>query len=65
MLTINPAKRISPSEALAHPYLDALHDETDEPIYNESMDFAFETDPNVKIEELRSLILEEVNFYNK
>lgn len=53
MLAVNPLKRISPSEALAHPYLEALHDESDEPIYDENMDFEFETDPNVKIEDLR------------
>lgn len=32
MLTYNPTQRITAEEALAHPYLSELHDETDEPV---------------------------------
>ncbi|GJR38526.1 mitogen-activated protein kinase 3 [Tanacetum coccineum] len=32
MLTFDPAKRITVEEALAHPYLERLHDDDDEPI---------------------------------
>lgn len=32
MLVFHPEKRISVEEALAHPWLAALHDETDEPV---------------------------------
>ncbi|MCO5560894.1 hypothetical protein L7F22_014514 [Adiantum nelumboides] len=42
MLTYNPAERITAEEALAHPYLSSLHDETDEPVcprpFNFNMD---------------------------
>lgn len=33
MLIIDPRKRISAEECLKHPYLEALHEEADEPVY--------------------------------
>jgi len=33
LLTFNPHKRISAAEALKHPFLQAYHDENDEPVY--------------------------------
>jgi serine/threonine protein kinase len=44
MLEINPAKRITAEEALAHPYLESLHDETDEPKFEGNINFDFEYD---------------------
>ena len=32
LLLFNPRERITVDEALAHPYLDALHDADDEPV---------------------------------
>ena len=42
MLEVNPAKRITAKEALAHPYLKSLHDPADEPEFKGEADFKFE-----------------------
>lgn len=63
MLEINPNKRITAEEALAHPYLESLHDEADEPKFNGNINFEFENDQNIKLETLREMILQEVNYY--
>ena len=63
MLIINPAKRITAEEALKHPYLESLHDDADEPVFKGELDFNFEFDPNITLDELRELILEEINYY--
>lgn len=47
MLDLNPSKRITVEEALKHPYLTGLHDESDEPVYEGHMDFTFEKDKNM------------------
>lgn len=39
MLVFDPFKRISVEDALAHPWLAALHDETDEPVAEEPFSF--------------------------
>ena len=44
MLEINPNKRITAEEALAHPYLESLHDEADEPKFSGNINFEFEND---------------------
>jgi len=59
MLVFDPAKRITVEEALAHPYLDLLHDETDEPSAEEIFEFPFETD-SVNESGVRELIFKEV-----
>ena len=48
MLTFDPEKRITVGEALAHPYLAALHDPTDEPEAPGVFDFEFERVPMTK-----------------
>ncbi len=42
MLEVNPSKRITAKEALAHPYLKSLHDPSDEPEFKGEADFKFE-----------------------
>lgn len=42
MLELNPKRRITPLEALAHPYLAEFHDPNDEPTFTGSIDFSFE-----------------------
>jgi len=42
MLQFNPAKRIDVKAALAHPYLESLHNPDDEPECKEEFDFSFE-----------------------
>ena len=42
MITFSPFKRISVENALKHPYLASLHDPSDEPIANSTVDFTNE-----------------------
>lgn len=42
MLTFDPKRRITVEEALAHPYLERLHDTADEPVCPEPFSFEFE-----------------------
>lgn len=63
MLIINPSKRITAEEALKHPYFESLHDENDEPVFDGELDFKFEHDTKVTLDELRENILEEINYY--
>ena len=44
MLTLNPKKRIMVADALAHPYLAAYHDITDEPVAKKKFDWSFSDD---------------------
>jgi len=44
MLVFDPAKRITVEEALAHPYLNSLHDVNDEPSASSVFEFDFETE---------------------
>ncbi|KAF7321518.1 Mitogen-activated protein kinase [Mycena kentingensis (nom. inval.)] len=59
MLCFDPAKRITCEEALAHPYFQAWHDPSDEPVCQEVFDFSFEEEDS--IEGMKKLIVEEVN----
>ena len=64
MLTFDPLKRITVEEALAHPYLSALHYEEDEPTTNvvSAYDFDFEL-YDLEKEDYKQLIYEEVMLY--
>ena len=42
MLTFNPNKRITVTEALQHPYLSQYYDPEDEPVASEPFDFHME-----------------------
>ena len=52
MLDLNPNQRITVDEALEHPFLASLHDEEDEPVFNGSFDFSFETDTALDLPKL-------------
>ena len=41
MLCFDPQKRVTAEEALAHPFLEAFHDESDEPIAAAPFDWVF------------------------
>ena len=41
MLVFDPKKRITATDALAHPYLAPYHDPTDEPVAEEKFDWSF------------------------
>ena len=63
MLEINPSKRITAEEALKHPYLESFHDDNDEPKFEGNINFDFESDSTITVENLKILILEEVNHF--
>lgn len=63
-LEFNPDKRITVEEALAHPYLKALHDPNDEPAFDKQVDFSFEK-ANLSLAELKRMVLEDINIVNK
>lgn len=65
MLYIDPRKRYSAEECLNHPYFENLHEEADEPVFEGEIDFSFENDSKLKLDEIRGYILEEVNYYKK
>ncbi|KAH8680557.1 mitogen-activated protein kinase SLT2/MPK1-like protein [Xylariales sp. PMI_506] len=58
MLAFDPASRISVEAALQHPYLQAWHDETDEPDCPTPFNFDFEVIDDVPT--MRQMILDEV-----
>lgn len=64
MLNFNPKKRITVDEALAHPYLSALHCPDDEPTTTpvSAYDFEFEI-YDLKSEDYKDLLYEEVMLY--
>lgn len=62
MLVFDPAKRITVNGALAHPYMESLHNEDDEPDAEEAevFSFAFEAEKNLTKERLQELIFSEM-----
>lgn len=63
MLIFNPQRRITVEEALAHPYLVALHDPSDEPVATTNFKFDFENVPMTK-ELLKEWIYAELLDFN-
>jgi len=53
MLAINPKKRYSAEECLKHPYFEDLHEEEYEPSFEGTIDFSFEKNENITLEEIR------------
>lgn len=64
LIALNPMKRISIEDALRHPFLSSLHDEEDEPTFEGSIDFGFETDPTLDMMKIKKLLLNEIGLYN-
>jgi serine/threonine protein kinase len=64
LLDLNPNTRITVDEALEHPYLASLHDPDDEPIFEGDIDFSFESNADLTLEDVRKLILQEISSYN-
>ncbi|GLU11740.1 hypothetical protein SLE2022_284640 [Rubroshorea leprosula] len=58
MLTFDPTRRITVEEALAHPYLERLHDIADEPVCLEPFSFDFEQQP-LGEEQIKDMIYRE------
>lgn len=63
-LEFNPSARISVEQALAHPYFEGLHDPQDEPAFNKKINFDFETEEKYSLNEVRLMIIEEINNIN-
>ena len=64
-LKYNPNDRITAGQALNHPYFADVHDADDCPVFDGSIDFTFEQDKNITVENLKLMIIDEVNYYNK
>ena len=61
MLVLDPARRITVEEALAHPYLESLHDEVDEPCAESPFTFDFEDGAQYLTDaDVRGLIYDEL-----
>lgn len=60
----NPKKRITVEQALRHPYLGSLHDESVEPASEGFFEFDFEDDQKLKEDELRDRVFEEMCLYH-
>ncbi|KAK9081005.1 hypothetical protein Syun_030685 [Stephania yunnanensis] len=58
MLTFDPTNRITVEEALAHPYLERLHDEADEPVCPMPFSFEFEQQ-DLTEEQMKEMIYRE------
>jgi len=63
LLFIDPSKRLTAEQALAHPYFESIRSESEEPVFTGKIDFEFEQEPDITIESLRKKILEEVNYF--
>ena len=63
MLTWDPDKRITIDAALEHPFMEEMHDPTDEPVTFPLKDFDFERS-TIRLRELKNLIWEEVLRYH-
>ena len=62
MLAFSPARRISVDDALAHPYLAALHDPEDEPVAAAPFSFPFDSETLTE-ETVRMMVTVEVERY--
>ncbi|XP_010555593.1 PREDICTED: mitogen-activated protein kinase homolog MMK2-like [Tarenaya hassleriana] len=63
MLVFDPRKRITVQEALCHPYISHLHDDTDEPVCSQPLTFGFENQ-FLSEEELKELVWRESVRFN-
>jgi len=64
MLDMNQKTRIKVGQALEHPFLENLHDPEDEPVFEGTIDFSFETDPSLDLVKIQRLIIKEIAYYN-
>ncbi|KAL0663074.1 hypothetical protein Bca4012_099911 [Brassica carinata] len=63
MLKFDPRQRISVEDALAHPFLETLHDITDEPVCTKPFDVDLEEHP-LAVEQIKELIYQESLAFN-
>ncbi|KNC73064.1 hypothetical protein SARC_14376 [Sphaeroforma arctica JP610] len=60
MLAFNPRDRISVEDALAHPFLESLHDPRDEPVSSKPFDFEWETATPLTLDFIKALVFKEI-----
>lgn len=65
MLEVDPRKRISAADAIAHPYLKNFFDPTDEPTFKGEADFKFENDSSLTQGDIELMIIDEINYFRK
>ena len=63
LLQFSPDKRYTAEEALAHPYMQELHDPSDEPSSNGQFDFTFENE-KLTLDQIRDLVVEESKMFD-
>ena len=63
MLVFNPEKRYSIEDALNHPYLKSIREGIDDPVFDGKINFDFDYDKNVTVNQLLMLLLKEVENY--
>jgi len=44
--------------------LESLHDPEDEPLFEGHIDFSFENDSKLSLDDIKILIIKEISFYN-
>jgi serine/threonine protein kinase len=64
MLELDPTKRWSAEQLLAHPFLAHLHDPTDEPAHDKIFEWEYEKNVNMTKQQLRDAFWKEVLHYN-
>jgi len=63
MLKFNPNQRITVDEALAHPYLQPLHNPEREPVARVQLDFSFEAE-DLGTGSLREIVWQEIEQFH-
>ena len=61
ILKINPKKRLTAKQALSHNYFKEIRDLDEEIDFAGEIDFQFEMDEKITYDQLKKMILEEVN----
>ena len=64
MLDLDPNTRISVEDAFKHPYLESLYDEEDAEVFEGTVDFSFENNTDLSLEDVQKLILKEISSFN-
>ena len=64
LLQFNPKKRLTPEQALAHPYMAELHDPDDEPDCDKEFDFEYEKNEKLSDSNIRDMVFQEIRQYH-
>jgi mitogen-activated protein kinase 1/3 len=65
MLQVDPSKRITVEEALKHPYLKDYYDPKDHNSFKGDVNFKFENDPNITLNDVKGIIIDEINAFKR